>query len=97
MIVLLLIGLVLLATAVALVARGVIAARLRTVDTLGQIGHYGFAGGVELEPDSGLRGFFDSAAAGIGVLLTERLNIINEERLQKEARRRGHVPDARRG
>jgi tight adherence protein C len=82
-IVLLLVGLLLLATAVALISRGVIANRLRTIDTLGQIGHYGFVGGVELEPAGGVRGFFDSAASGIGALLTDRLNIVNEERLRK--------------
>lgn len=83
MIILLLIGLLLLGTAVALISRGVIANRLRTIDTLGQIGNYGFVGGAELEPPGGVRGFFDSAASGIGVILTERLNIINEERLRK--------------
>jgi tight adherence protein C len=82
-IVLLLLGLLLLGTAVVLVTRGVIDARLRTMDTLGQIGHYGFAGGVELEPHPGLRGFLDSAASSIGVLLSEKLDIINEERLKK--------------
>jgi tight adherence protein C len=82
-IILLLLALMLFATAVALIARGVIAARLRTVDTLGQIGHYGFVGGAELEPNTGLRGFLDSAASGLGVLLTERLNIVNETRLRK--------------
>ena len=83
MIVLLLLGLLLLGAAVALVSRGVIAARLRTVDTLGQIGHYGFVGGADLEPPSGVRGFFDSAAAGLGLLVTQRLKILNEERLRK--------------
>ena len=83
MIVLLLLGLVLLATAVALLSRGAIVARLRTIDNLGQIGRYGFGGIADLEPTGGLRGFFDSAAAGIGQLLTERLNILNEERLRK--------------
>jgi tight adherence protein C len=83
-IVLAIIGIALVATAVALVSRGVIAARLRTVDTLGQIGHYGFAGGgLELEPAGGVRGFFDNAAAGIGLLLTQRLRILDEERLRK--------------
>jgi tight adherence protein C len=82
-IVVLLLGLLLLATAVALVSRGVIAARLRTIETLGQIGHYGFVGGAELEPREGLRGFIDSAASGIGLLVTERLKLINEERLRK--------------
>ena len=83
MIVLLILGLLLFGTAVVLVTRGVIDSRLRTMDTLGQIGHYGFVGGVELEPHAGFRGFLDSAASGIGVLLTEKLNIISEERLKK--------------
>jgi len=82
-IVILLIGLVLLATAVALIARGVIDARLRTSDNLMQIGQYGFAGTPELKPTGGVRGFFDSAADGIGVFLTERLKLINEDRLRK--------------
>jgi tight adherence protein C len=83
MILILLIGLVLLGAAVALIARGVIVARLRTADNLVQIGHYGFAGAPELKPTGGLRGFIDSAASGIGFLLTERLSIMNEERLRK--------------
>ncbi len=83
MIVLLLLSLVLIGIAVALVARGAMVSRFRTVDTLERIGHYGFVGGVELEPSAGFRGFFDSAASGIGVILTNRLNIVNEERLRK--------------
>jgi tight adherence protein C len=82
-IVILLIGLVLLATAVALIARGVIAARLRTADNLVQIGHYGFVGGAEVSPTGGVRGFLDSAASGIGLLLTERLSLVKEQRLRK--------------
>jgi tight adherence protein C len=82
-IIILLIGLLLLGTAVALVARGVIAARLRTVDTLGQIGRYGFAGVADRRATEGLRGFIDSAAASIGQLLTDQLKLINEDRLRK--------------
>jgi tight adherence protein C len=82
-IILVLLSLVLLGIAVALVARGVMVSRFRTVDTLEQIGYYGFAGTIELEPQTGFRAFFDSAASGIGVLLTEHLNIVNEERLRK--------------
>jgi tight adherence protein C len=82
-IVLFVLSLVLFGAAVVLVARGVVSARLRTVDTLGQIGHYGFVGGVDLEPNPGFRGFLDSAASGLGVFLTERLQIVNEERLRK--------------
>jgi tight adherence protein C len=82
-IVILLIGLVLLATAVVLIARGVINARLRTADNLVQIGHYGFVGTPDLKPAEGLRGYIDSAAAGIGNFLTERLKVMDEERLRK--------------
>jgi tight adherence protein C len=82
-IILLLIGLILLGTAVVLITRGVIAARLRTADNLGQIGQYGFTGTPELAPTSGVRGFIDSTASGIGRLLTEHLHLVNEERLRK--------------
>jgi tight adherence protein C len=82
-IVILLIGVVLLAIAVVLVTRGLIAPRLRTADNLLHIGHYGFAGAAHLRPAGGLRGFFDSTAASIGLLLTDRLKLINEERLRK--------------
>ncbi len=83
MIVILLIGLLLLGTAVALVTRSVIAPRLRTADNLGQIERYGFTGAPEIAPTGGVRGFFDSAAAGIGRFLSENLNLVNEERLRK--------------
>jgi tight adherence protein C len=83
-IVLLLLGLVLLAAAVALISRSLIDARLRTADNLGQIGRYGFAGTtVDLEPSTGFRGFIDSAASTVGTFLTEHLHLINEERLRK--------------
>jgi tight adherence protein C len=82
-IVVLLIGLLLLATAVALVARGVIAARLRTADNLGQIGRYGFGGVTELRPVGGLRGYLDSAASSIGLLLSDRLGLMDLERRRK--------------
>jgi tight adherence protein C len=82
-IVILLIGLVLLATAVALITRGVIASRLRTADNLGQIGRYGFAAPADLKPTEGVRGFLDSTASSIGSFLTERLGLANEERLRK--------------
>jgi tight adherence protein C len=81
-IIFLLIGLVLFGAAVALITRGVIAARLRTADNLGQIGHYGFAGATEFTTSDGLRGYIDSAAAGIGRLLSE-LHLVNEEHLRK--------------
>jgi tight adherence protein C len=83
-IVILLIGVVLLGAAVALIARGVIVARLRTADNLVQIGHYGFAGtAADLEAPTGVRGVLDTAAASIGLLLTDQLKLMNEERLRK--------------
>jgi tight adherence protein C len=83
MIIFLLIGLVLFATAVALISRGVIAARLRTADNLGQIGRYGFTGTPELKPIGGVRGYIDSAAAVIGRVFTDELHLINEDRLRR--------------
>lgn len=83
MIVVLLLALVLLVAAVALVSRSFMGARFRTADTLGQIGHYGFAGGADLAPAGGVRGFVDQAASGLGLLLTDRLKVFDEERLRK--------------
>jgi tight adherence protein C len=83
-IIFLLIGLVLLATAVVLITRGVISSRLRTADNLDQIGRYGFTGTPELRPIGGIRGYIDGAAAGIGRFLTENLHVIDEERLRKQ-------------
>jgi tight adherence protein C len=83
-IVLLLLAIVLLGTAVVLVTRGLITHRLRTIDTLGQIGRYGFAGTPDLEPPSGFRGVVDSLASGLGLLLTDRLKLMSEDRLQKQ-------------
>ncbi|HJQ49922.1 MAG TPA: type II secretion system F family protein [Gaiellaceae bacterium] len=80
----LLIGLVLLGAAIALIARGLIVARLRTADNLIQIGHYGFTGTTaDLEQPTGVRGVLDTAAASIGLLLTDRLKLMDEERLRK--------------
>ena len=84
MILTLLIGLVLTGIAVALVAQGVIASRLRAVETLGQIGHYGFAGSVELEPPGGVRAFLNDIASGIGALFVDRFGIFDEEALRKQ-------------
>jgi tight adherence protein C len=80
---LLIIGLCLTAAAVALVARGVIASRLRAVETLGNIGRYGFRGVGALEPAAGLRGWFDDFAGSIGNLLLRQLQFGDEDRLRK--------------
>ena len=84
MIVLALIGLVLTALAVVLITRGLIVARLRATLNLGTIGRYGFAGGIELDPEPGLKGFVDDVAATVGNLLLRRLRLGNEELLRKQ-------------
>ena len=84
MIVLALIGLVLTALAVVLITRGLIVARLRATSNLGTIGRYGFAGGIELDPEPGLKGFVDDVAATVGNLLLRRLRFGNEELLRKQ-------------
>jgi tight adherence protein C len=84
MVALLLLGLLLLATAVVLLTRGLIASRLRATDNLVQIGHYGYTGtAIDLEAPAGARGLVDSTAASIGRFLTERMHLMNEERLRK--------------
>ena len=85
MILTLILGLLLTATAVALVARAFILSRLRATDMLGSIGHYGFAGGVvELEPSPGFKGFLDDLAGSIGTLLLSRLQFGSEEDLRRQ-------------
>jgi tight adherence protein C len=84
MILLLIIGLLLTAVAVALVARGLIVARLRAVDTLRVIGRYGFAGVGQLEPSAGIRGMVDDLAGQIGRMLLQQLRFGNEEQLRKQ-------------
>jgi tight adherence protein C len=83
-IVFLLIGLLLFATAVAFFARSLVAPRLRTADTLTKIRRYGFSA-VETEPrPEGMRSFLDPAALGLGRMFNDRLKLFNEERLRKQ-------------
>jgi tight adherence protein C len=84
MILTLLLGLVLTATAVALVARSFIVSRLRATEMLDSIGRYGFAGTVELSPTSGIRGFLDDVAAAVGTLLLRRLQFGGEDELRRQ-------------
>lgn len=84
MILLLIIGLLLTAVAVALIARGLIVARLRSVDTLRGIGRYGFSGVGPLEPAAGLRGMVDDFAGQIGRMLLQQLRFGDEDRLRKQ-------------
>jgi len=84
MVLTLILGLVLTAAAVALIARAFILARLRATDTLVSIGHYGFAGGAELEPSAGIKGFVDDVAGAIGTLLFTRLQFGSEEDVRRQ-------------
>src|SRR5206468_1261782 len=84
MILALLTGLVLTATAVALIARAFIVSRLRATETMGTIGRYGFAGAIELEPPVGFKSFLDELAGSIGGLLLSLLQFGNEDQLRKQ-------------
>ena len=90
MILVLLIGLLLVATSVALFARSLIAPRLRTADTLSKIRRYGFAGVAESEVRPlGVSSFLEPAALGLGRMLADRLKLLDEERLRKQLRTAG--------
>jgi len=80
----LLVGLLLTAIAVALLGRAFILSRLRAVETLSQIGRYGFAGSTELRESPGIRGFFDDTASSVGAFFVERLSIFDEDALRKQ-------------
>jgi tight adherence protein C len=81
--VLLVLGLLLLGTAVAFLSRAMIVSRLRATDTLTQIGRYGFTGSVDQGREEGFRGLFESGVAWLGHFFTEGLHVVNAERLQK--------------
>ena len=84
MILTLLVGLALTATAVALVARTFMLTRMRATAQLAQIGHYGFAGVVEQHPTNGLRSLMDDTASMVGWLFVDRLKIFDDEQLRKQ-------------
>jgi tight adherence protein C len=81
MTIVLILGLVLLATAVAMVVHAI--ARPRSVSTglVNQIGHYGFTGDVALPEEEDQRGI-DRMAAAIGEFLGKRLSWFREEDLR---------------
>ena len=81
MTIVLILGLVLLATAVAMVVHAL--ARPRSVSTglVNQIGHYGFTGDVALPEEEDQRGI-DRMAAAIGEFLGKRLSWFQEEDLR---------------
>jgi tight adherence protein C len=84
LILILLVGLALTAIAVALFARSFIVSRLRSSESLAQIGHYGFAGTVDLDPPEGLRGWVDDFAALLGGIVVHRLKLFNEDHVRKQ-------------
>ena len=75
------------AASVALVARAVAMPRVRTAETMGQIGSYGYTrrGGVEEEADSGaVRGALDDIAGFVGGLVNSKLGGVKEAELRNE-------------
>jgi tight adherence protein C len=83
MIMLLIIGLTLLAFAVATIARVVIDARTRPVGTLTQIERYGFgAAAIDVQDDSRERRSVDRLASNIGHHLGKRLSWFKEEEVR---------------
>src|SRR3954451_18736808 len=83
MILLLFIGLVLMATAVALIARGFVTSRLRAADSLAAIDRYGFAGGVEDRRAQGVQESVEDLAGAIGNFILRHLRFGNEDNLRK--------------
>jgi tight adherence protein C len=81
--VLLILGLLLIGTAVALLSRAMMVSRLRATDTLTQIGRYGFTGPADQEREPGFRGLFEAGATWLGRVFTDGLHVVNTERLQK--------------
>jgi tight adherence protein C len=78
----LILGLFLLGLAVALLGRALVAGRLRTVETIGQIDHYGFTGPEpKLAPN--LRHGLDEIAGSLGGFLADQLGIMNEGELRR--------------
>jgi tight adherence protein C len=82
-ILILLVGLVLTALAVTLIARVILVSRLRAAATLGQIGRYGYGGAAELSPTGGLRGFLDDTAGTVGSFIVRRLGLSEEDSVRK--------------
>src|SRR5437016_934855 len=78
----LILGLILLGVASALLGRALVAGRLRTVETIGQIDHYGFVG-AEPRVAPNLRHGFDEIAGSLGGFLADRFGIMNEAELRR--------------
>ena len=81
MAIVLIIGLVILATAVALVVHAILRPRAATVGMVSQIGQYGFAGNVDVLDEDDER-TFDRLATSIGQYLGKRLSWFREEEVR---------------
>jgi tight adherence protein C len=80
-----LIGLLLVAGAVALMMRAVAMPRLRAEETITKIGDYGYSPGAgEVEQPSGLFGPFDGFAGVIGATITTKFGTQRAERARKQ-------------
>lgn len=91
MVLVLLIGLLLLATAVGLIARAVSVPRLRTQATLGRITDYGFVGG-QAPPEAPGNSIFaplDDLATAVGLLVGRWLGFRRQDEIRKELRAAG--------
>jgi tight adherence protein C len=83
-------GLLLLMTAVILLARSFAVPRLRAEDTLGKIGDYGYGGRpVGEAADGNLIGSLDVLATIVGVVFAKRLPLVREEDVRKALRAAG--------
>jgi hypothetical protein len=80
-----LIGLLLVAGAVALMMRAAAMPRLRAEETINKIGDYGYSPGAgEVEQPSGLFGPFDGFAGVIGATITTKFGTQRAERARKQ-------------
>jgi len=89
----LIVGLVLGAIGVTLIARAALLSRVRVSEALGQIDSYGYetAGAPVAEDSFGtVRTFFDGVADTLGAYLSDRLRSLGEQELREELRRSGY-------
>jgi tight adherence protein C len=81
MTIVLILGLVLLATAVAIVVHAIVRPRAASIGMVNQIGHYGFTGDVVVHDEEEQRAI-DRVAGAIGQFLGKRLSWFHEEELR---------------
>ncbi len=91
MIIMLLIGLILAAAAVTLLARAVAVGRFRVAETIGRIGDYGFEPRLPevIKEGRGLRGLVDRLAEGAGVFFAARVDSLGQAQIRDQLRAAG--------